>query len=68
MRGGASASYIKEVEAAGSQKALAQCCGVSEPFFSDVLRGRRERGEKLLTALGCRRVVSDEPIAAPEGK
>jgi transcriptional regulator with XRE-family HTH domain len=42
---------------AGSQKALAQELGVSEPYLSDVLKGRRSPSENLLNRLGIRKVV-----------
>ena len=45
---------------AGSQEALARQCRVSPSYLSDVLRGRREPGDKLLRALGILRVVEYE--------
>ena len=44
-------------ERLGSQRALAKELGVSEPYLSDVIRGRREPGPKLLKARGLERVV-----------
>lgn len=41
----------------GSQKDYAQQHGLSEQYLSDVLRGRREPGQKILDALGVERVV-----------
>ena len=40
-----------------SQKAVAERYGVSQQFLSDILRHRREVGNKLLKGLGLRRVV-----------
>lgn len=48
---------------AGSQRAWATEHGVSPVYVSDVLSGRREPGEKILDALGLRKIVSYEPIA-----
>lgn len=45
------------VAQAGSQKDFAQQHGLSEQYLSDVLRGRREPGQKILEALGVERVV-----------
>jgi transcriptional regulator with XRE-family HTH domain len=41
----------------GTQQAAAKALGVSGVYLSDVRRGRREIGQKLLAALGYRRVV-----------
>lgn len=49
--------YIKKV---GSQTVAAKRLGVSGSYLSDVKNGRREPGEKILTALGLRRVVNYE--------
>jgi transcriptional regulator with XRE-family HTH domain len=55
--------YLRaEVQRQGSQRLLAQRCGVTESFLSDVLRGRRDPGPKLLAALGLRQVVCIEPL------
>lgn len=51
-----------EVEAHGSQKALAKRLGVSEQYLTDVLKRRREPGEKILKPLGFKRVVTYERI------
>lgn len=51
----------------GSQKALAEHCGVNPSWLSDILRGRRDPGQKLLTALGFRRVVTYERLLEGEG-
>ena len=42
---------------AGSQRALAKELGISEAFLTDVLRYRRNPGEKLLKALGLRKII-----------
>ncbi len=41
----------------GSQRAWAKQAGVSEAYISDVLAGRREPGEAILTVLGLTRQV-----------
>lgn len=41
----------------GSQRALAKELGVSEPYLSDVINGRRDPGPKILKALGLERIV-----------
>ena len=40
-----------------NQKEAARAWGVSPQYLSDVLRGHREPGPRLLEALGLRRVV-----------
>jgi hypothetical protein len=42
---------------AGSQLAWSRQTGVSTPYISDVLSGRREPGQKLLDALDMDKVV-----------
>lgn len=54
------ATLTRYVHKAGSQSAAAKRLGVSGAYLSDVKNGRREPGEKLLTALGLKRVVSYE--------
>lgn len=46
------------IQAAGSQRAFAQQHGISTQYVNDVLRGRREMGQKILDALGIDRIVS----------
>jgi Helix-turn-helix len=41
----------------GSQKAFAKRVGISEQYLSDILKGRREPGVKLLDYFGLERVV-----------
>jgi hypothetical protein len=45
------------VQAKGSQAAAAEAWGISKPYLSDILHGRRLPGPKLLKALGVRREV-----------
>lgn len=45
-----------------SQVELARELGISASYLNDVLRGRREPGEKILKALKLRRVVSYERV------
>ena len=55
------------VAAAGSQKAYAERIGVSASFLSDVLRGNRTPGEKIIAALGLEMIVMyrEKPAAEP---
>lgn len=48
----------RKASEAGGQKILAQKLGVSEAYLSDVINGRREPADKLLSALGMERVVT----------
>ena len=45
------------VEEAGSQNALARQIGLPQAYLSQVLSGTRPASEKLLTALGLKRIV-----------
>jgi transcriptional regulator with XRE-family HTH domain len=45
------------VRTRGSQKAAAEALGVSAAYLSDVLRGKREPGPKVLRYFGVRRVT-----------
>lgn len=45
------------IAALGSQDAFAQQHSISTAYVSDVLRGRRDPGKKILDALGLERVV-----------
>ena len=56
----------EECRKAGSQKAWAEARDISGGYVGDVLHGRREPGEKVLAALGYRRVVGDEETNAKE--
>lgn len=42
----------QRVRQAGTQKAFAASCGITQQYLSDVLSGRREPGPKLYRALG----------------
>ncbi len=46
------------IVATGTQEAFAAQHDIAAAYISDVLRGRREPGEKILDALGLERVVS----------
>lgn len=46
-----------EAKALGSQRNLAKKYGVSPMFICDILSGRRDPGEKLLSAMGFERKV-----------
>lgn len=48
----------KECEKAGGQAAWAALKDISPAYVSDVLSGRRDVGEKILTALGCEKVIT----------
>ena len=47
----------QQVDLNGSQTATAQRLGVSLAYLNDVIRGKREPGEKLLTPIGIHKVV-----------
>lgn len=47
----------------GGQKYWAARHGVSAPYVSDVLNGRREPGESICSALGFVRKVTYEPMS-----
>lgn len=51
-----------KIREAGDQKTLAKQLGISQGYLSDVLLGRREPADKILTGLGLRRVVTFEFI------
>lgn len=46
------------IDVAGSQAAFARQHGISLQYINDVMRGRREIGQKILAVLGIERVVS----------
>ena len=52
----------KRLDKAGTQTALAKELGISKPYLSDILRGRRDPGPKVLEQIGIRRIVMFEPI------
>lgn len=47
-----------------TQASWAKANGISPAYVSDVIQGRREPGEKILKALGLKRVVSYVPSKA----
>lgn len=53
------------VKEAGSQRAFAESCSVSEAYLSDILRMRRSPGPKILDAVGYKRVISYEQKEPP---
>ncbi|HJZ79724.1 MAG TPA: hypothetical protein VKD91_05245 [Pyrinomonadaceae bacterium] len=55
-----------DVETEGSQKALAAKLEVSETYLSDVLRGRRAAGNKILARYNLRAVTSYHPVEDKE--
>jgi transcriptional regulator with XRE-family HTH domain len=57
-----------DVETEGSQKALAARLEVSETYLSDVLRGRRAAGNKILARYNLRPVTSYHPVEEKEKK
>ena len=57
-----------DVEAEGSQKALAARLEVSETYLSDVLRGRRAAGNKILNRYNLRAVTSYHPVVEDKEK
>jgi hypothetical protein len=46
------------IASAGSQEAFAAQHDIAAAYISDVMRGRREPGQKILDALGVERVVT----------
>ena len=55
-----------DCEMEGSQKALAAKLAVSEAYLSDVLRGRRSAGNKILSRYNLRAVTSYVPTEEEE--
>ena len=45
------------VQVDGTQQAFARRIGISEQYLSDILKGRREPGAKVLKYFGLERVV-----------
>lgn len=46
----------------GSQTAFAEDKGLSPTYVSDVIRGRRDPGEKILNILGLKKVIRYERV------
>lgn len=57
-----------DVDAEGSQKALAAKLDVSEAYLSDVLRGRRSAGEKILSRYHLKAVTNYVPAGKERRK
>jgi transcriptional regulator with XRE-family HTH domain len=57
-----------DADAEGSQKALAAKLEVSEAYLSDVLRGRRAAGNKILSRYNLRAETSYVPTEEMEKK
>lgn len=53
---------IRRACRATSQKEFAQQCGVSAPFVSDVLSAKRAPTDKVLAAVGVRKMVLYQTI------
>lgn len=51
------AALREAITAAGSQRTYAASIGISQPYLGDVLAGRRAAGDKILAALGLRRIT-----------
>jgi transcriptional regulator with XRE-family HTH domain len=54
----------QRVRAVGSQHALALAIGCSDQYLSDILRGRRPPGRKVLRALGYELVTERYEVSA----
>jgi len=54
---GFKAKLLREIQRHGNQKKTAKALGISEQFLTDVLKGRRGPGPKLLKSLGLERRV-----------
>ena len=52
-----------EIALCGSSGKWAVKNEVSAAYVSDVLRGRRDAGDKILRALGLRKIVGYEPVS-----
>lgn len=64
---------LKHSQEAGSQSSYAKSIGVSSSYLSDILKGKREPGHKILKALGLVRIVEYIDVAecrasAPSGQ
>lgn len=53
---------VQAVTDAGTKKAFAEQSHLSQAFVGDVLNGRREPSDKILKALGYRRVTLYERV------
>lgn len=52
----------EEIERLGTQRAAADKFGVSASYITDLLKGLREPGKKLLKAIGFVRIVRYERL------
>lgn len=50
-------AMLKDRVEGGTQKDFAAQCGVSAPYLHDMLKGRREIGDKVLEAIGIERLT-----------
>jgi len=41
----------------GSQIAAARALGISQPYMSDIMNGRRDLSERIMKSLGLERVI-----------
>lgn len=57
------AALRQAVDQAGSQRTYATSIGISQAYLADVLQGRRSAGDKILGAMGLRKITL---IAAAE--
>lgn len=57
------ATLNRAIEEAGSQNELARRIGLPQAYLSQVLSGARPASDKLLTALGLKRVVIRAGVA-----
>lgn len=57
-----------DIKTEGSQKALASKLEVSESYLSDVLRGRRSAGDKILSRYRLRAVTNYIPAEKDRSK
>lgn len=62
------ALLAERCEQAGSQLKWAKAHGLSQPYVSDVLNGRREPGKSILLALNLEQVTIYRPISKPSPK
>ena len=54
--------YIQKQHSGLTQAQTARALCVAPQYLNDVLRGRREPGDRLLQALGLRKIVSYGPM------
>lgn len=54
----------KAIDKAGNQVSFARANDISTAYVNDVVRGRKEPGDKILSALGLERVITYRKKAA----